>query len=286
MPLVRRDFRLLCLLLFLATSLVSGRAGAEEDVGWDRAKIRKDLAAGRPLVVHVRVALCSNQQIDCGSPIAGRAGNLSHNVYWGAIFGARRFLEMKASGWERLSLGKVDDVVLERAVYRRRIPAKRWGLARSAPVEQLVVLDAVHGDRIDQAVSGFWAGATAGEKLAVDVGAERRELRVHVAGYVGHNRLMDGLDLPERAESAAAIPSFVLACYSEQYFGKKLRRAGSEPLVMTRQLMAPEGYVLQAVLTGIGDNQDRQRIRASAVQAYAKWQKLSHGSASWIFAGK
>lgn len=272
MPVVRR---LLLLSLVAALLLCSARARAED---WDRAQVRADLAAGKPLVVHVTVALCSNQQIDCGSAIAGRAGNLSHNVYWGAVFGARRFLEMKASGWERLSLGRVDDTVLERAVYRRKVPGKRWELGGS--VEQLVVLDAVHGDRIDQAVTGFWSGATGGERLKLQDG---RTVTVHVAGYVGHNRLMDGLALPERGESERAIPSFVLACYSEQYFGAKLRRAGSKPLVMTRQLMAPEGYVLQAVLTGIGDGKDSKQIRLGAVQAYAKWQKLSHGSASWIF---
>lgn len=277
MPVVRRFF---VIALATALLLLTARAGAE---GWDRDRIRKDLAAGRPLVVHVTVALCSNDQIDCGSAIAGRAGNLSHNVYWGAIFGARRFLEMKSSGWQRLSLGKVDDTLLERAVYRRMVPAKRWGLQRKQPVEQLVVLDAVHGQRIDQAVSGFWAGATGGEQLTID---GRGPLTVHVAGYVGHNRLMDGLELPDRTESASAIPSFVLACYSESYFGKKLRRAGSRPLVMTKQLMAPEGYLLHAVLTGVGDGADQKEIRQRAVQAYAKWQKLSHGAASWIFAGK
>ncbi len=280
MPVVRRLF---CLCLLAALLLLTARARAQD---WDRSRVRADLAAGKPLVVHVTVALCSNQQIDCGSKIAGRPGNLSHNVYWGAVFGARRFLEMKSSGWERLSLGKLDDVVLERAVYRRRIPAKRWNLSRTTPVEQIVVLDAVHGDRIDQAVSGFWASATGGEKLLIDDGTRPRELAVHITGYVGHNRLMDGLELPEPKASSAAIPSFVLACYSENYFGKKLRRAGSEPLVMTKQLMAPEGYVLHAVLTGIGDNKDQKQIRLGAVQAYAKWQKLSHGTASWIFAGK
>src|SRR6185436_197968 len=51
-----------------------------------------------PLVVYVVVPLCSNQQIDCGSVIAGRPGDLAHNVYWGAVFGDRRFLARKGSG--------------------------------------------------------------------------------------------------------------------------------------------------------------------------------------------
>jgi hypothetical protein len=96
---------------------------------------------------------------------------------------------------------------------------------------------------------------------------------------------MDGLELePIDARPRAALPAFVLACYSEQYFGGRLRRAGAEPLVMTRQLMAPEGYVLEAVLSGVGDGASRSEIRRRAVAAYAKWQKLSSGSAGWIFA--
>jgi len=255
-----------------------------DEPGWDRARIQEDLEAGRPLVVHVLVALCSNDQIDCGSSIAGRAGNLSHNVYWGAIFGARRFLERKHSEFSRLSLEKIDDVVLERAVYRRRVPAARWKLQREGSVEQIVVLDAVHGDAINRAVSGFWSAAASGERLSIVDGGRTRALSVHVAGYVGHNRLMDGVALPEAKPSPAALPSFVLACYSESYFGTKLRKAGSTPLVTTRQLMAPEGYVLDAVLRGIGDGDDRSKIRERAVSAYAKWQKLSHGVASGIFA--
>lgn len=253
---------------------------------WDREQIRSDLGAGRPLVVHVRVALCSNAQIDCGSKIAGRPGDLRHNIYWGAVFGARRFLELPASGWERVSLAKVDDVVLERAVYRRKVSPKRWGVSAERRLEQIVVLDAVHGDRIDQAVTGFWSSAAEGEKLRVRVGEDERELRVHVTGYVGHNRLMDGLALPDREETRAAIPSFVLACYSEQYFGKALRKAGSKPLVTTKQLMAPEGYVLQAVLVALGEGKNTSEIRGAAVRAYAKWSKLELGAASYIFAGK
>jgi len=272
--------------LTFALLLVARPVSAEPEDDWDPGAVRADLEAGRPLVVHVTVALCSNDQIDCGSKIAGRPGNLSHNIYWGAIFGARRFLERKRSEFSRIELRAVDDRVLERAVYRRIIPGKRWKLSRSGSVEQIVVLDAVHGDRIDDAVKGFWSAATRGSKLTIRDGEASREVRVHVAGYVGHNRLMDGLKLPSAAERASKqrTASFVLACYSEQYFGDRLREAGSKPLVMTRQLMAPEGYVLDAVLRGVGDGAPTKEIRRRAVAAYSSFSKLSLGTASTIFA--
>lgn len=267
---------------FCVVLALSGSARAE--ASWDPGAIREDLEAGRPLVVHVRVALCSNAQIDCGSPIAGRPRDLAHNIYWGAIFGARRFLERKGSAYTRLSLQKIDEVTLERAVYRRRIPTTRWKLRRAGSVDEIVVLDAVDGTKIDQAVTGFFGAAAHGESIVVNDGDGERTLRVHVAGYVGHNRLMDGLGLPDAENDTEALPSFVLACYSERYFGNKLRRAGSRPLVTTRQLMAPEGYLLEAVLRGIGDGATEKEIRRLAVATYAKWARLSDAQARWIFA--
>jgi hypothetical protein len=270
------------LLIAIALCLSAGTARAAPS--WEPGKVRADLEQGLPLVVHVTVALCSNRQIDCGSKVAGRPGDLGKNIYWGAIFGARRFLERKRSEFSKIEVHRVDDVVLERAVYRRRVPASRWKLTRAGKVEEIVVLDAVHGDHIDSAVLGFWGDATRGAEVVIHDQGQERKLRVHVAGYVGHNRLMDGLALPDATPSDDAPASFVLACYSEQYFGKALRGAGSKPIVMTRQLMAPEGYVLDAVLRGLGDGMSIREVRQRTVAAYAKWSGLSPGVASTLFA--
>jgi hypothetical protein len=96
---------------------------------------------------------------------------------------------------------------------------------------------------------------------------------------------MDGVRLPETvASSEHAIPSFVLACYSDRYFSERLRQAGSTPLVTTRTYMAPEGYVIDAVLKGLGDNLNQSDLRQRTVDAYAKWQRLRPAQADWIFA--
>jgi hypothetical protein len=251
----------------------------------DRPAIARDLAAGRPLVIQVLVPLCSNEQIDCGSRAAGQPGNPSKNLYWGAIFGARRFLERKGSRWERVELTSGDDVELERAVYRRHVPRTRWRLSGSETIEQIVVIQAIHGAAIDRAVQSFWRLASDGGSVRFVDGGTQRVERVHAVGYAGHKRLMDGLELaPRSAPTGDPVPSFVLACHSERYFGEALRDAGSEPLVMTRALMAPEGYLLEAVLTGLGDNESRHGLRRRAVDAYARWQKLSTGQARAIFA--
>jgi hypothetical protein len=260
----------------LASSLVAPPLSAEP------RSVAIEVRAGKPLVVYVVVPLCSNDQIDCGSAIAGRPADLEHNVYWGAAFGARRFLERKNSGWERVDVARGDKVFLERAVFRRFVRGEPWG--RAEPVEELVVLQAVHGDAIDQAVDHLWRVATEGGAVRFRDGDREREERASVVGYAGHNRLMDGKKLPEARAQGAPVPAFVLACKSEPYFGGALERAGSRPLVMTSTLMAPEGYLIDAIAEGIGANEGPAQLRRRAVAAYAKWQKLTPKQAGSVFA--
>ncbi|HEY6723743.1 MAG TPA: hypothetical protein VI197_06910, partial [Polyangiaceae bacterium] len=162
-----------------------------------------------------------------------------------------------------------------------------WG--RSTEVEQIVVLEAVHGDQIDAAVGNFWELATSRRQLSFEDRGRRRTESVHVAGYAGHNRLMDGLRLPApptfeaEAARAGAIPSFVLACYSDKYFTSSLQRAGSTLLVTTRALMAPEGYLIHAIALGLGQNLSVQELRSKTVQSYARWQRISEREARRTF---
>ena len=53
---------------------------------------------------------------------------------------------------------------------------------------------------------------------------------------------------------------------------------------MTRDLMAPEGYAVEAVVDALGDNVSAREIRARVVRAYARWQRIPEKVASTIFA--
>ena len=258
-----------------------GTPAAAEEAPW-REHLEAKVRAGDPVVVHVTVALCDNDQIACGGGGLGSPGNLRSNLYWGALFGAKRFFDRPTSGWEAVAQRSEVEGVLERAVYRRWVPGARWG--RRAPVEQLVLLDAVHGARIDEAVRRFHRTATVGARLRIDEGDGRRDVTVSVAGYAGHNRLMDGLRLPEvQAGGREPVPSFVLACLSDRFFSSPLRQAGSAPVVTTRAFMAPEGYAVEAAARAFGDNHTAAEIREAGVRAYAKWQKITPRAAGRLF---
>lgn len=48
--------------------------------------------------------------------------------------------------------------------------------------------------------------------------------------------------------------------------------------------MAPEGYVISALATALGDNLSATAVRQRTVEAYAKWQRLTPKQAGAIFA--
>jgi hypothetical protein len=255
-----------------------------------------DLQRGQPLVALVYVPLCSNDQVDCGSTAAGRAGDLSTNLYWGAGFGVAKFFDRPHSSWQRVQLSTPGGGVLEQRIYRRALARATWAGAferssctnQPSALDEYVVFRAIHGDRIDDAVREFWRSSTQGAEVLLPSASGPRSAKVHVVGYAGHNRLMDGLELPTASatknSSSRAPASFVLACYSESYFSDSLRGAGSQPLVMTRALMAPEGYVVDAVLRALGDNATHTMLRKRVVGAYARWQQIPEQRASLIFA--
>lgn len=230
--------------------------------------------ADDPIVVHVIVPLCHNAQIDCGSDALGDPDNLRTNLYWGALYGARRMFERERFGYEKVAQSRTPDGVLERAVFRRQV----------GDTEHLTVLDAIDGNRIDDAVVRFFRAATEGETVSIDDGDAQRRLVVDTVGYAGHNRLMDDLELPAvKKGPRKPIPSFVLACYSHEYFSAALSAAGSTPLVMTQSLMAPEGYVVEAASRSIAERHDRPSMRDRVVRAYAHWQKIGYHTASRVF---
>lgn len=241
------------------------------------------VAAGRPLLVYVVVPLCDNALIDCGSPIAGRPGELEHNLYWGAVFGAKRFFSRKNSGWEAVETRAGEGVFLERVIFRRFVAGAPFGAEE--PVELLVAFQAVHGEAIDQAVEHYHAVATLGATLAFEDHGVQREEPVVVVGYEGHNRLMDGKRLPPPpAAGSAPLPSFVLACESEGYFAEPMAAAGARPFLTTATRMAPEAYLVDAIVRALGEKASPAQVRDEAVASYAKWQRLSRRDASSVFA--
>lgn len=208
--------------------------------------------------VLVIVPLCDGSALACGNGALGDPRSLGGNLYWGAMYGAERFLA-KAKGF--------------RVVTRTDAPdAKRPALLRVTVIERAGVrltLQAWDGTRIDDALAAFLDAARAAQ----------HDLVV----WAGHDRLMDvSAPVVQRTQGDANVA--VLACESAKYFGPVLDGMGAEPLVLTRTFMAPEAYLLEALANSIAQHGlDRTRAREALVAAYAKYQRISRKAAGTVF---
>lgn len=223
------------------------------------------MAAASPFSIDVFVPLCDGRQLACGHGGLGDPRSLEQNLYWGAAYGAERFLA-PTRGYRVISRRDAPDP--DRPFVLRELVL--WRAPGNREREVRLRLRAYAGDHIDDALHDFLTAAGSGE--------------ADVVVWAGHDRLMD-VDQPKLLPGASPRPAVVLACSSEAYFGPALARIGARPLLLTRTFMAPEAYLIDAVADAIARHGlDPAKIRAQAISAYAKYQGISSRAASTVFA--
>jgi hypothetical protein len=251
-----------------------------------QSRVGHDLSSGRPVVVHVVVALCDNvnQGIVPVSSELGNGRDPRSNLYWGALYGVKTHFSRQ--GWNSIAVtGTQDRRILERVVYFRTLPRE----GREVPV--YVVADAWDGAEIRPALQAFFAMASGDGILQLSIVRESVTSQIgaggeaHLVAYVGHNGLMD-FKLPRPAPSSdhrRANASIVLACASKPYFLGHLQAAGSHPLLLTTGLMAPEAYTLEAVVRRWVAGGRAAAIRDTAAEAYHRYQHCGLQAAKNLF---
>jgi hypothetical protein len=215
----------------------------------------------RPLLVHVTVALCDNatQGIVPVPPAIGDGNDPRTNLYWGASYGVKTWLKKEKWAIERASAP--DSAILERLVARKTIGGR----------EVILTADAWRGSRIRDAITAFLEQASGLREKA------------DVVAYIGHDGLMEFTVAPRAGPKGTKPRSIVLACASKQYFSEHLARAGSEPLLLTTGLMAPEAYTLTATIEAHVQHGD---VREAAARAYHRHQSCGLNAARRLFANR
>jgi hypothetical protein len=223
-------------------------------------------ATPAPLDVDVYVPLCDSALIACGPNAAGDPESLDGNLYWGAKYGAERYLS-RAPGFAVVR--KTDKPFADQPWVLRSVELVRRGQHRGEG-EIRVRLLGYSGKHIDQALADFLGAASGASPAAVVV-------------WAGHDRLMDVAAPPvARGEGK---PVVVLACTSERYFGPALKAVGARPLAWTRTFMAPEAYLLEALVTTLAEHGPAPApLREALAQAYARYQRISPAAARSVFA--
>ena len=201
-------------------------------------------------------------------PIKASLGNGQdprNNLYWGALYGVKSYFKQSA-GWN----------------------------VRSQPTDNPVILDKLSlwqdNDRNGEEVTAeAWDGSaqkSATEQFMQALVYTNDDLTI----FVGHNPLMD-VEVPmpkiepNRLEyNKARNRKFaVISCQSRSYFEDRIKAAGHVPYVLTAGNMAPEAYVVDAIIRAWVEGKPAQTAREYAAEAYAKYQKIPIKNANWLF---
>lgn len=232
-------------------------------------------------VIHILVALCDNKYQGI-VPVPSALGNgqePNNNLYWGAGFGLRTYFN-KQKEWQLVKTEKnINKLVLERLVYKNKSK------------DVYIVADAYDGKYIKNTIQDFLNySAGIDDSLVQEVNGSKLTLggKADLLIYVGHNGLMDWplstvfnpLYSPVLSEkqkiSQKGREAAVFACQSQQYFSAPLSQTGISPAIFTTNYMAPEGYVVYALVNSYVNNFSKQQTHEAVAKAYSKYQKLKH----------
>lgn len=276
---MKRFFMVLCVLAGLGCIITaSGAVAASQNPPANLALGAGAAPSAVPAkTAHVVVALCDTifQRIAPVKPELGDGNTPASNLYWGAMYGVKTFLP-KQSGWKLLHVQtNPAPLVLERLVLFNET------------LNLTVVADAWQGMAIREATSAFLEYAAG--RTVVDVFYGGKTLKAGAGAglvvYMGHNGLMD-FSLPFYPMKSDAKPrdAVIFACQSKNYFADAIKAGGAYPLLRTTGNMAPEAYILHALLNSWGREDEENTIREEVAKAYNQYQKCGMKAARSLFA--
>jgi len=224
--------------------------------------LKKRIAEGKPLYVHIFVPLCDNenQGIVPTSKAFGDGLSLKTNLYWGAGYGMRTHFKRKKA-WKLLSAKQdIDNNILERLVFVKKFPNK---------ANVYLTIDAYRGDRMKECLVDYFDALSYKSVETYNTGKDTVLIRSNADLLIlnGHNGLMDTgvtgvLNTTNNYKDAA-----VIACDSHSYFAERFKCTKSYPLVTTVSLLGPEAYVAHGIIDAWATLKTEEQIRLSAGDA-------------------
>lgn len=249
---------------------------------FDRSDIEKRLQekvrANQPLIAHILVPLCDNehQGIVKVNASLGNGQNTRTNLYWGAGYGIKTHFQ-RATDWKMVHQSVPKEAeLLDRAVFYKKF---------ESGAQVYLIADAYDGAHMETCLQDFLQSTSGNKTGDISIGEETLAAwgGADLIGFNGHNGLMD-VDVPIPTKSdGIQRDAVVIACASHGYFADPLQNIGGFPLLTTTNLLAPEAYVMRAVLDGWGELKSGADIRLAAGAAYNKYQKCGLTGATRLF---
>lgn len=240
-------------------------------------RLSEKIASKEDLVVHLFVPLCDNehQGIVPVNATLGDGFNPKSNLYWGAMYGIKSYFKRNAK-WKMLSSSNISDTILERVVFV-------W--ERSNASDVYVIADAYRGDKMKECLDDFYNALAISKESTIDVNGKNIKIgsNADLVGFNGHNGMMDVEIEYKKNKNVPAKDAIVIACASHGFFTPNLQVSGGYPLLTTTNLLAPEAYVVEAVISAWAENKNGDEIVHAAGVAYNEYQKCGLNGAKRLF---
>ncbi len=241
-------------------------------------RLQQKITTKEPLFLHALVPLCDNEHQGI-VPVNSRLGdgqNLRTNLYWGAGYGVKSHF-VKAKDWTLIkSIKPLNKKVLERVIFHKVFDNK---------ADVYFIADAYAGDQMATCLNDYMKAISGLMEQTIMVDSQALNIYggADLIIFNGHNGLMDNtIDFQKNSDKkirqAAAI-----GCVSFDYFQDYFRVANCYPLITTTNLMAPEAYVLEALVNGFANMNEGEEIRKSIGLAYHHYQKCGVKGATRLF---
>lgn len=267
----------LCLLATLVFSLPlqAAQLGRDAILARMKAKVQR----GESLVAHIFVPLCDNlnQGIVPVNASLGNGQNLKTNLYWGAGYGIKTHFSRQAE-WKLLGAQlNPAKPILERVAFERKYP-------NGAKV--ILLAEAYDGANMKDCLQDFAASAAGKKSGKVCLGGKEFEAwsAADLLAFNGHNGLMEEDLLPAKRSQGEGMDVVAIACFAQSYFEPHFEDAQCHPLVTSTHLLAPEAYVMRAIIDSWAMLKTGEEVRAAAAQAYNTYQKCGIKGANRLFA--
>ena len=150
-----------------------------------------------------------------------------------------------------------------------------------------MVADAYRGDKMRESLIDYFdaiSGVKSGE-VALNEHLLPLYKDADLTVFNGHDGLMDYSIKSEKNSDKKIRETVVIACKSYPYFRENLSRSRAYPLITTNDELAPEAYVLEAIVDSWSRLESVKRMRERAGKAYHTYQKCGVKGAINLFQG-
>lgn len=228
-------------------------------------RLQEKVANGKPLVVHVKVPLCDNenQGIVPTSPSLGNGMDLKQNLYWATSKGMKRYFK-ELPNWKLLkSELNPNENVLERVVFLKTDEKDK---------KVYLVAEAYRGDKMVECLEDYF-NALAGIKkdiLVINNDTLGIDGNADLIAFNGHNGLMDENVQAKNSVDGISRDAVSIACVSGKYFKPEYAKTNSYPLVCTEHLLYPGAFILEGIINEWCDFKSDKDCKVAAGKAYYK----------------